>query len=221
VKKQIALLPYERRTLETLERKFSLERELTIGFAEDLNLLARLFERVVSSSEPEFKAGRVVIMGLINHVHHLLVGGLQALEVGNGTVWSACVRGLIETLGACVLISEQPGRAPNYLERVSAGKLYTAAARSNPKLREDIKRLHQSVHPGSGAILAGSTVVNEAMNTAVFDFGLRQPSASEGREGVIFLANLAVLIVMKFEGLVSNHDVLSAGKVFMDRTSKA
>ena len=147
---QITLLPYEGRTLKALSLKFSLERELTVGFTEDLNLLARLFERVVSYPEPEFKAGRVVIMGLINHVHCLLVGGLQAVEVGNAAVWSACARGLIETLGACVLISERPGTAPNYLEHVSAGKLYIAAARAHPKLGENIKRLHQIVHPASG-----------------------------------------------------------------------
>jgi hypothetical protein len=215
----ITLLPYEGRTLKALALKFSLERELTVGFAEDLNLLARLFERVMSYPEPEFKAGRVVIMGLINHVHHLLIGGLQAVEVGNAAVWSSCARGLIETLGACVLISERPGTAPNYLEHVSAGKLYTAAARAHPKLADDIKRLHQIVHPASGAIFAGSTPVNEEMKTAVFAFGLRQPSASDGREGVIYLANLAVLLAKKFEGLVSNRDVLSAGKVIMDRSS--
>jgi hypothetical protein len=36
---------------------------------------------------------------LINHVHYLLIGGLQAVEVGNAAVWSSCARGLIETLG--------------------------------------------------------------------------------------------------------------------------
>jgi hypothetical protein len=217
---QIALLPYEGRTLKALAVKFSLERELTVGIAEDLNLLARLFERVVSCPEPEFKAGRVVIMGLINHMHYLLIGGLQAVEVGNVAVWSACARGLIETFGACVLISERPGTAPNYLEQVSAGKLYTAAARAHPKFGGDIKRLHQIVHPASGAIFAGSTPIDEEKKTALFHFGLRSPSASDGREGVIFLGNLATSIVKQFSVLVSNDDVLSAGKVIMDRSSK-
>jgi hypothetical protein len=75
--KKIVLLPYERRTLEALALKFALEGDLTVGIAEDLNLLARLFEQVISWPETEFKAGRVVIMGLINHVHCLLVGGLK------------------------------------------------------------------------------------------------------------------------------------------------
>jgi len=217
---KIALLPYEGRTLKALALKFSLERELTVGIAEDLNLLACLFERVVSCPEPEFRAGRVGIMGLINHVHCLLVGGLQAIEGGNLAVWSACARGLIETFAACVLISERPGSAPNYLERVSAGKLYTAAARAHPKLGKDLKRLHQIVHPASGAIYAASTPIDEEKKTAIFDFGLRSPTASDGREGIIYLGNLATLIVKQFAGLVSNRDVLSAGKVIMDRTSK-
>jgi hypothetical protein len=214
----IELLPYERRALEALTLQFSLERDLTVGFAEDLNLLARLFKQVVSNPEPEFRAGCVVIMGLINHVYCLLIGGLQALEVGNGTVWSACVRGLIESFGACVLISERPCTAPNYLEHISAGKLYTAAERGHPGLGGDIKRLHQIVHPASGAIFAGSTMVDKEANIAKFVFGLRAPSAPDGREGVIILANLAQLIAKKFEELVSHQNVHSAGEVIMARS---
>jgi hypothetical protein len=81
------------------------------------------------------------------------------------------------------LISERPATAPYYLKHVSAGKLYTAAARAHPKFGEDIKRLHQIVHPASGAIFAGTTTIDEKKKTAVFDFGLRSPSASDGREG--------------------------------------
>jgi hypothetical protein len=89
---KIELLPYELRTLEAVKQQFSLERNLTVGIAEDLNLLARLFEQVMSCREMEFKAGRVVVRGLIQHAHCLLIGGLQAIEVGNGAVWSACMR---------------------------------------------------------------------------------------------------------------------------------
>ena len=160
-------------------------------------------------------------MGLINHVHCLLVGGVRAVEAGNAAVWSACVRGLIETFGASVLISERPGTVPSYLEHVSAGKLYGAAERGRPGLGGDIKRLHKIVHPMSGAIFAGSTPINEETKTAIFTFGLSPPGASDGREGIIILANLAALIAKKFEELVSNHAVLSAGKVIMIRTSKA
>jgi hypothetical protein len=45
---KIPLLSYERRTLESLEAKFGLERELTVGIAEDLSSLAHLFEEVVT-----------------------------------------------------------------------------------------------------------------------------------------------------------------------------
>src|SRR5260370_39832898 len=101
------------------------------------------------------KAGRVVLIGLINHTHHLLVGGLQALRDGNGTVWSLCARSLMETFGACVLISERPQTAPNYLTlRNPAGPLRKAAERAQPGLENDIKRLDEIVHPGSRAILA-------------------------------------------------------------------
>ena len=89
---QIKLQPYEWHTLEALAAKFSLERDLTVGIAKDLNSLARQFDQVVSCPDPEFKAGRVVVMGLINHVHLLLFGGLQAVEVGNVAVWSNSFR---------------------------------------------------------------------------------------------------------------------------------
>ena len=214
------LLPYERRALEAVALKFSLERDLVVGFSGDLSLLRRLFEQVVSPPEAEFKAGRVVIMGLINHVHCLLVGGVRAIEAGNAAVWSACVRGLIETFGACVLISERPGTVPSYLEHVSPGKLYAAAERARPGLGGDIKRLHKIVHPMSGAIFAGSTPVNEDTKTAVFSFRLTPPSASDGRTGIAILANLATLTARSFEDLVSNYPVLSAGKVIMTWTSK-
>lgn len=162
-----------------------------------------------------------MLMGFINHVYLLLIGGLQAIEVGNVAVWSNCVRGLIETFGACVLISERPLTAPNYLKYADGGKLYAAAGRAHPGLKEDIKRLHQIVHPSSGAIYAGRTEIDMINRTAVFKFGLNPPSASDGREGVVVLGNLAVLIEKKLNALVSNHDVLSAGKAIMVRSSKS
>ena len=120
---QIELFPYERHSLETLERDFGVERETVVGFAQSLNALRKIFEKVLGSAGDEFRGGRIVIMGFINHAHHLLAGGLQALGDGNGVVWSACVRGLMETFGACVMISERPESVANHLEHVSAGKL--------------------------------------------------------------------------------------------------
>jgi hypothetical protein len=218
---KIKLLPYECHTLKAVEQKFSLERELTVGFAEDLKSLARLYELIVSGPELEFRAGRIVVMGLINHAHSLIVGGLQAVEAGNGAVWSACFRGLIETFGTCVLISERPGTAPNHLEQIKPGKLYSAAERALPGLQGDLARLHQIVHPASGAIFAGIQPSDEQAKTAFFKFGLCQPSASDGREGVVVLANLADLLTKKFSELTSNNAVLSAGKVIMDRTKSS
>jgi len=215
---QIKLLPYERRSLEVLEQKFALEREIVDGFALSLNILRRLYEQVAIGFKGKFKAGRVVMMGLINHTHHLLAGGLQALEAGNGAVWSACVRGLMETVGACVLISEQPAKAPNFLQEVKSGKLRSAAGREDPGLTGDIKRLDQIVHPVSGAIYAGFKIVDTKERTTQIRFGLCLPTSHEGREGVIVLANLAALLEQKFAELVSREEVLSAGKLIMIST---
>lgn len=212
---QIELFPYERHSLETLERAFGVERETIVGFAQSLNALRTFFEEVVGGSGQEFRAGRVVIMGLINHAHQLFAGGLQALEAGNGVVWSACVRGLMETFGACVMIAEKPKSVTNHLEHVPAGKLLNAAERGQPGLGADIRRLHKIVHPGSGAIYSGFKVVHDKDRAVEFRFGLRQPEPSEGREGVIVLANLALHLEAKLETLARNEEVLSAGKVVM------
>jgi hypothetical protein len=206
--------------LKAIEKQFSLERELAVGLAEDLSSLTRFYELIVSGPELEFRAGRIVVMGLINHAHSLIVGGLQAVEAGNGAVWSACFRGLIETFGACVLLSERPGTAPNYLEQIKPGKLYSAAERAIPGLKGDLARLHQIVHPASGAIFAGIQSRDEVAKTAVFKFGLFPPSNSEAREGIIVLSNLADSLVKQFSKLASSGAVLSAGKVVMDRASK-
>jgi hypothetical protein len=213
----IELQPYEMRALQTLAQRFQLEEELILGFAEDLNSLANFFAQAISYPATEFHAGRVVVMGFINHAHCLLAGGLQAIEAGNAAVWGSCVRGLIETFGACVLISERPLSAPNYLEHVKAGKLYAAATRVHPGFAHDLKRLHQLVHPASGAILAASTPLDEQAKTALFRFGLHRLDPLDGREGVTVLANLAVMVVERFKDIITKPDVLAAGAVILDR----
>jgi len=218
---QIELFPYERRALETLEREFRIERETVVGFAQSLNALRKAFEEILGGSGQEFRGGRIVIMGLINHAHHLFAGGLQALEAGNGVVWSACVRGLMETFGACVMIAERPESVTNHLVHVPAGKLLNAAERGQPGLGADIKRLHKIVHPGSGAIHSGFKVVNDKDRSLAFHLGLRRPEPSDGREGVIVLANLALYLEEKLVALARNEKVLSAGKVVMVRRDDA
>jgi hypothetical protein len=70
-------------------------------------------------------------------------------------LWSLCARSLMETFGACVLISERPQTAQNYLTlRNPAGPLRKAAEQAQPGLENDIKRLDEIVHPGSRARVA-------------------------------------------------------------------
>lgn len=218
---QIELLPYERDALETLEREFGVEAEIIAGFAQSLNVLRKICDRVLKGTRNEFRAGRVVVVGLTNHAHHLLVGGLHALEVGNGVVWSNCVRGLMETFGACVMISERPAAVTAHLDHVPAGKLLNAAERGLPGLGPDIRRLHKVVHPGSGAIFAGFESVEDKGQLANFEFGLRRPKPSDGREGMIVLANLAYYLQMKLEDIANDEKALSAGKVVMVRSDES
>jgi hypothetical protein len=208
----IELLPYERKTLEALEKQFQLPRERVVGLALSLNDITRLFEEVAGDGTDEFRAGRVVLAGFLNHAHHLLNGGLQALLVGNAPVWSACVRGLMETFGACVLISEQPEKAPNYLEHVKAGQLRAAAERGRTGLGSDIDRLNQIVHPVSGAIFANIVPISLDERSVSIRFGLHARTPDESREGFVVLANLATLLAEKLEHLRSRPEVLSSGK---------
>ena len=212
---QIQLLSYERRTLESLEQMYHLDRELVVGLALSLNSLKDLFVQAIENANGEFRAGRVVIIGLVNHAHHLLNGGLEALHSGNGTVWSACVRGLMETFGACVLISEKPGTVPNFLENIKPGKLRNAAERAKPGLGKDIKRLNEIVHPVSGAIYAGFKIADDETKTAKVVFGIQQLEQDEGTEGFIVLANMADLLVERLTDLFSKPDVLAFGKKIM------
>ncbi len=182
------LFPYESQVLNAVKQAFALESELVIHFARSLKDLRRIFEQVAIGGEDEFRAGRVVVMGFVNHTHHLLLGGLQSLQAGNGPVWSACVRGLIETFGACVLISERPQTTPNYLQHVRAGQLRAAAERGRAGLGGDIDRLNQIVHPVSGAIYAAFKAISGEDENAHIAFGLHSPTADEGREGVVVLA---------------------------------
>jgi hypothetical protein len=213
----ISLARYEREALETLEQTFSLDREMVVGFAFSLNRLTDLCDQTVRESECEVKAGRIVMMGLLNHAHLLLIGGLQSLLAGNAAVWSACTRGLMETFGGFVLMEENPQIAPNFLESVKPGKLRAAAERAKPGLEGDIRRLHNIVHPGWGAILSGHQVVDAKQANVLFAFGLRQLSQVEGREAVTVLANMALFMVEKIESLMTRKTILGTGKVIMIR----
>jgi hypothetical protein len=215
----ISLFPYEKSLLESLMQSYSLDAGVINDFGMTLNTLAQLFEKVIHCPDHEFFAGRVVLMGLISHTHLLITGGLQSLEAGNGSVWSACFRGLIEVFGAMVLIEERPNTAPNHLDHVKPGKLRAAADRACPGLGGDIDRLNSVVHPGPGAILcASSTVVDTAQREVIFIYGLKKTKNDECREGINCLANISRLILLKAEALSSKNDILSKGKLILSRT---
>jgi hypothetical protein len=208
------MFPYEHKVLEYLEQEFAIEDRQ--GLEQSLDLLRKSFQKIINSSNGELRAGHVVILGFINHAHHLLVGGLRSVLDGNGPLWSLCVRALMETFGACVLILERPQTAPNYLTiRGQAGKYRSAAERVQPGLAKDIRRLDEIAHPGSRAILAGFHVADVEKRMVNIVFGLSPPAASEAREGVRVLANLAVLISDNLARLSTLSDVLLSGGVIV------
>jgi hypothetical protein len=215
---KLKLVSYESRVLEFLEREYSLDSELVNGFASSLVDLRTLCRQVALPADGEFRAGRIVTMGLTNNVHLLLIGGLRSLEDGNGVVWSQSVRALMEIMGACMLIQEKPAYAPTLLDHIKAGKLYAAAERARPGLSSDIKRLHTIVHPGAGAIYVGHRIANEHDRNAVFTYGLLRYPQDEVCEGATVLGNMAFYIVEKLKLIVSDTTALSMGKIIMKRT---
>lgn len=210
----LRLLSYEASSLAKLAKQFSLSENFVGAIAESLAGLQELFVDAAGDID-EFRAGRVVIMGLLNHAHHNLAGGMKALEDGNAIVWANCVRGLIEVFGACVLIGEQPGRAVSHLEELSAGKLYAAAERGRPGLKTDLKKLHAIVHPGAGAMYAGFEPIAHSHQKVRIEFGLHPVPKEAGPEPVIVLANLALGIEEKLRALIQDGKVLSVGKQIM------
>jgi hypothetical protein len=177
--------------------EYELDGRLVSGFGESFADLRTICGRIMEVPNREFRAGRVVLMGLANHTHLLLIGGLRTLEDRNAIVWSSCVRGLMEVLGDCVLIREKRAFAPTLLNHVNAGRLYNTAKRLLPGLAADLQRLHGIVHPGPNAIVAGHRLIDRNDATAAFTYGLVALSEGEGREGVTVLANMAVHIIEK------------------------
>jgi hypothetical protein len=84
----LSLIAYERDLFEYMDKELGVERALLMGFAVTLDCLRRLFQGLLTGMHDEMRAGYVVVIGLINHEHHLLIGGLQSLRDGNGPVWS-------------------------------------------------------------------------------------------------------------------------------------
>ena len=220
MQKNIHLMPYEIDNLHWVAANFDVNEEVIQGFGSSLSALAALYLAVVKDA-PEHREGRVVMLGLLNHARHLLVGGLSSLVSGNGIVWSACLRGLIEVFGATVLIRQKPGKVVNHLGELSAGKLYSAAQRARPEFKADLARLHSVVHPGSMSMYAGVEPTDLETHEVRLEFGLRPLKKDEGREAVVVLANMAALLQESLEPLTKDSEVLAAGRVIMRTNGKS
>ena len=214
------LLPYERRSLETLERDFGVEGEIIAGFAQSLKTLRGICERLLNEGRKEFRGGRLAVIGLARHSHQLLAGGLRALEAGNELVWSNCVLSLVEAFGACVMISEQPEAITSLLEVESSEEFLKAAARAETELMPDISRLQRVVRPGPESAYAGFQSVDDKGWYANFECGLCRPKPTDGRKALVVLANLAYYLTMKLEAVANDEKALSAGEVVMVRSNE-
>jgi hypothetical protein len=213
-KDPVRLMQYEIESLEWVAANFAVDNEVIQGFGSSLNALSVLYLAVVTGAV-EYREGRVVMLGLLNHAHYLLAGGLTALQTGNGIVWSYCLRGLIEVYGATVLIQEKPGKVVNHLSELSAGKLYAAAHRAKPELKADLERLHAVVHPGSRSMYVGFEPIDPNSHEVRLEFGLRPVKKEDGKEAVIVLGNMAGLLEQSLGTIASDPQVLGAGKVIM------
>ena len=150
---QVKLIPYERRVLESLESKFQLEGEIIVGIAFSLEALRASFERVLpttvrgrSSDRGESRLRGSSTMRTTSSLGASTPSSPRQM----GRYGPPVFAGLIETYGACVLITEKPGCAPKFLgDRIKAGQFRAAAERGCPGLGGDIDRLNNIVHPAS------------------------------------------------------------------------
>lgn len=212
------LFQHEAELLDLLRASFDLSDALLTAFAESFRRLYETYSSVLLSSQ-DIHSGRVALVGLTNHTQLLVVGGLRAINDGNAHVWSCCARGLIETFGACVMISERPSLAPALLDHgIKAGKLRAAAERAQPGLGPDVDRLNLIVHPASRAIYSGIHPTDLAERMAAFKFGVLRAPREESLEGITVLANLAALLADRLSTLAEDPLVLEAGKRVMIRT---
>jgi hypothetical protein len=79
----LSLIRYERDLLEFMDRELGVERSLLIGFATTLDCLRRLFQDATIDTPHHLKAGRLVVVGLINYAHHCL--SVDCRPSGTGT----------------------------------------------------------------------------------------------------------------------------------------
>lgn len=209
--------------LESVEALFGVYPGLRADLRERLVTLFRdlraLTIRVLEGTGPDMHEGAMVLLGMLSHTNLWLLGAVQQLTQGNGALWSACIRGLMEAFGAIALVTETPDRIVAFVDRgVKAGKLRAAAERARPGLGGDIDRLSRIVHPGDRAVFAPYTAINDAKRHAVFIYGPSQFPTAETQEGGIVVVNIGDLIVDAVRSLLDRHpDVLGKGKIFMQK----
>ena len=205
----------EIRAVADLQAKYTdLPAGLCDALRDQFKSLKMLFRKVADADDDHVFQGQVVLMGMLNRTYELFLGSIQQLVQGNGHVWSACLRGLIETFGAMVYISERPDSLPSFSGRgITAGRLRAAAERGRPGLGKDLSRLNDVVHPGDRSIFAGSTVVDETERQVVFGLGLQDFASDDIQEGATATNNICSLIVQRTEALINSRPgVLRSGK---------
>lgn len=140
---------------------------------------------------------------------------VQQLSLGNGHVWSACYRGLIETFGAAVYLDEKPDSVVALVQHgIKAGKLRAAAETGCSGMANDLDRLNAIVHPGGRSVFAGAKVTNETTREVYFRLGLDDFDADDIEEGATVTRNICTLVLRRLETLLDGHpELLSAGKV--------
>lgn len=213
----------ERNEETIINRLFELIPELDPQFRKTFSLAFEVLRNlylIVADKHRDAHQGQIALLGLINHTYNLAFGSLRQLQDGNSHVWSACVRGLIETFGLLVYVQEKPNKLPSVLEHgIPAGKLRAAAERGSPGLGEDIDRLSNIVHPGKQAVYAGFRITNEKERLALFQLGPIKVTTNEATEALLVIANVTNLITQRIRAIVhETPELLRLGKMVAEST---
>lgn len=179
---------------------------------------------VVETSPDELHWGQLTLLGVLYRTHELFLGGIEQLCRGHKHVWAACLRGLVETFGATVFVSEKPNCLKSLVRNrgVTAGKSRSAAMRRIRQLRADLSWLDAIVHPGTTSMLLGMRMVNETDGFTIFGVPPLPLSTEEVDKGVDALIDVCRLINEEVEAILRRStEAITAGQALGVSISRA
>ena len=213
-------IPLSASEVETIRQLRELHGNLPAGYPSAIEGILRrsrvLLTAVMETSPDGLHSGQVALLGILYRTHELFLGGLEQLCRGHKHVWASCLRGLVETFGATVFVTEKPNRLESLVRGtgVKVSRLREAAKRRISGLRADVEWLDAVSHPGTTSMFLGMRIANEADRLTIFAVPPPSLDAEEVNNGVDVLIGVCQLIQDEVSTILCRSvDVITAGQV--------